>query len=83
MTVFYANAGGASVGYAILSGSAPAIHGGVVHVRQGTSYHLLSAGGAAEVAWLRQGHLCVVSGRGVSPSTLLALASWNEAGDRA
>jgi hypothetical protein len=28
------------------------------------------------VTWLRDGHLCVLSGRGVSGATLLRLASW-------
>jgi hypothetical protein len=32
------------------------------------------------VTWLRGGHLCVVSGRGVDRATLLHLASWTDHG---
>ena len=32
----------------------------------------------AVVTWLRDGHLCVVSGHGVSSATLLKLASWSD-----
>ena len=39
---------------------------------------LLTENGAAVVTWLRDGHLCVVSGRGVSSATLLRLASWSD-----
>jgi hypothetical protein len=41
-------------------------------------YRLLTVHGAAVVTWLRDGHLCVISGRGVSSATLLRLASWSE-----
>jgi hypothetical protein len=78
MTVFYEEARGRRVGYAIVAGSAPAIHGGTVSMRQGTPFRVISNAAATEVAWLRHGHLCIVSGRGVSPNTLLALASWKE-----
>jgi UDP-2,3-diacylglucosamine pyrophosphatase LpxH len=78
MTVFYEEARGRRVGYAIVAGSAPAIHGGTVSMRQGTPFRVISNAAATEVAWLRHGHLCIVSGRGVSPTTLLALASWKE-----
>ena len=46
--------------------------------RGGVSYRLLTENGAAVVTWLRDGHLCVVSGRGVSSATLLRLASWSD-----
>jgi hypothetical protein len=36
--------------------------------------------GATVVSWLRDGHLCVLAGRGVSGATLLAVASWQERG---
>ncbi len=45
--------------------------------RGGVSYRLLTENDAAVVTWLRAGHLCVVSGRGVSSATLLRLASWS------
>jgi hypothetical protein len=78
-TVFYANGRGKRVGYAIVAGSAPAqMSGGVVSRRDGTPYRLLTVKGVAVVTWLRNGRLCVVSGRGVSGATLLALASWDD-----
>jgi hypothetical protein len=78
-TVFYSNSSGRRIGYAILAGSpAPRIDGGVVLWRGGVSYRLLTVDGAAAVTWLRDGRLCVVSGRGVSSATLLRLASWSD-----
>jgi hypothetical protein len=78
-TVFYADSGGRRIGYAILAGTpAPRVGGGVVVWRGGVSYRLLTESGAAVVTWLRDGHLCVVSGRGVSSATLLRLASWSD-----
>ena len=75
-TVFYSNAEGQRIGYAIASGRAPAWHGGKVVRRWGVSYRVLGQEGATVVTWQRSGHLCVVSGRGVSARTLLSLASW-------
>jgi hypothetical protein len=78
-TVFYADSSGQRIGYAILAGTpAPRVGGGVVVWRGGMSYRLLTENGAAVVTWLRDGHLCVVSGRGVSSATLLRLASWSD-----
>jgi hypothetical protein len=76
-TVFYANAEGVRIGYAIASGTAPAVQGGSVVRRWGVPYRVLSHDGAVVVTWRRAGHLCVVSGRGVSAQTLLSLASWD------
>jgi hypothetical protein len=78
-TIFYGNRRGQRVGYAIVAGTSPAqTSGGVVSMRDGTPYRLLTVNGTAVVSWLRQGHLCVVSGRGVDGATLLRLASWDE-----
>jgi hypothetical protein len=78
-TVFYGDSSGRRIGYAILAGTpAPRIGGGVIVWRGGVTYRLLSQNGAAVVTWLREGHLCVVSGRGVSSATLLRLASWSD-----
>jgi hypothetical protein len=76
-TVFYSNAEGRRIGYAIASGEAPATRGGTVVRRWGVQYRVLSHDGATVVTWQRAGHLCVVGGRGVSASTLLGLASWD------
>lgn len=75
-TVFYSNAEGRRIGYAIASGRAPLTDGGTVIRRWGVPYRVLSQDGATVVTWQRGGHLCVVSGRGVSAHTLLGLASW-------
>jgi hypothetical protein len=78
-TVFYSSSAGRRVGYAIVAGSpAPGVGAGTVHYLDGTAYHLTSLDGAGVVSWIREGHLCVVSGRGVPAATLLALASWGE-----
>jgi hypothetical protein len=78
-TVFYAEAGGRRIGYAIVAGTpAPRSTGGAVAWREKTPYRLLSENGTPVVTWLRNGHLCVVSGRGVSSATLLQLASWGD-----
>jgi len=80
-TVFYANGRGQRIGYAIVAGTpAPRASSGVVVWRGGASYRLLLTGGARVVTWMRDGHLCVVAGRGVDGATLLALASWHERG---
>jgi len=76
-TVFYADAQGRRIGYAIVAGVQPRPpSGGVSSLREGTVYRLLTVNGATVVTWLRDGHLCVVSGRGVDSATLLRLASW-------
>ena len=54
----------------------PALSGGAVAWRKGVPYRLLTEHGAQVVTWLRDGRLCVVSGRGVDSATLLQLASW-------
>jgi anti-sigma factor RsiW len=78
-TVFYENAHGQRVGYAIVAGSKPPqVTGGVVSRRDGTPYRLLTVNGVAVVAWTREGHLCVISGRHVEGATLLRLASWDD-----
>ncbi len=77
-TVFYTDRHAQQVGYAIVAGSSPTLSGGSVHWRRGTPYRLLREGGSHVVAWLRDGHLCVVGGRGVSDATLLRLASWDD-----
>jgi hypothetical protein len=77
-TVFYANSGGQRVGYAIFAGAPTTRTGGVVTWRGGVSYRSFDEHGVAVITWLRDGHLCVVAGRGVSSATLLRLASWSE-----
>ncbi len=75
-TVFYVNGDGRRIGYAIASGAAPRTEGGTVVHRWGVSYRVLQQGDATIVTWQRNGHLCVMAGRGVSARTLVNLASW-------
>lgn len=78
-TVFYADAAGRRIGYAIVGGTPPLSTGsGKVHWRDGHPYRVLDINDAPAVVWLRSGRLCVVSGRGVSSATLLTLASWHD-----
>jgi hypothetical protein len=78
-TVFYLDAQGRRIGYSIVSGTPPpSASGGKVYKSDGTSYRLVTLNGAKAVVWLRDGRLCVVSGRGVPGATLLRLASWGE-----
>jgi hypothetical protein len=75
-TVFYANTSGQRIGYSILSGTpAPSASGGAIDWNGPVPYRVLTENGASTVTWLRDGHLCVISGHGVSSKTLLGLAS--------
>jgi hypothetical protein len=77
-TVFYGDGLGRRIGYAILAGASPAVGGGTVVWRGHTPYRLSVIHGVPVVTWLRAGHLCVLSGRGVDGATLLRLAGWGE-----
>lgn len=78
-TVFYTDNRGQRIGYAIVSRRpAPRLDGGAVRWLRGTPYRLLVESGGRVVAWLRDGHLCVVGGRGIGEADLLRLASWEE-----
>jgi hypothetical protein len=78
-TIFYENGRGQRIGYAIVAGPTPKRpSSGVVSRRDGTPYWTLTVRGTPVVTWLRDGHLCVVSGHGVSGATLLRLASWDD-----
>ena len=80
-TVIYEDAHGRRIGYAIVADTpAPALSGGRVATRGTVPYRMFSEDGAQSISWLRDGHLCVVSGRGVSTATLLKLASWSDHG---
>ncbi len=79
-TVFYEN-GGRRLGYAIVAGTpAPRLSGGSLAWRAGVPYRLITNGETHMITWLRNGHLCVVSARGVDSATLLRLASWADSG---
>jgi hypothetical protein len=80
-TVIYEDAHGRRIGYAIVADTpAPALSGGGVAKHGTVPYRTFNEDGAQSISWLRDGHLCVVSGRGVSSATLLKLASWSDDG---
>jgi hypothetical protein len=79
-TVFYSNPRGARIGYAIFAGSAPTLSGGAVRLHRGVPFRLLNHDGVAVVSWKRSGHLCVMSGTGVSASALMRLATMGDRG---
>ena len=77
-TVFYRGAG-RSVAYTIVSGrSLPSAAGARTLVRSGTTLVVYPKTGV--VTWLRRGHTCVLSGRGVPIQALLKLAVWRGSG---
>ncbi len=78
-TVFYSDAHGQRIGYAIASGRGPTSLVGSAITRWGVTYRLSRQDGANVIAWRRDGHLCVIAGRGVGTSTLVHLASWGQA----
>lgn len=67
-TVFYRR-GAQTIAYTIVSGKSLT---GATVTRVGT----LSTGGRHVVTWLRRGHTCVLSGRGVPFAALITLADW-------
>jgi hypothetical protein len=76
-TVTYRGPRGA-VGYTIVDGAALPEPGGARHVTaNGTRFAVLRKGGATIVTWRRDGHTCVLAGRGAGVERqLLAFASW-------
>jgi len=79
-TVFYEDRQGHRVGYSIVAGTpAPKLPADQVRWLNGTAYSIHTVSGAQVVTWERNGHLCIVAGRGVSPEKLVTLASWDDA----
>jgi hypothetical protein len=77
-TVFYRRAG-QSLAYTIVSGkSLPSAAGARTLVRSGTTLVVYPNTGV--VTWLRRGHTCVLSGRGVPLQALVKLAVWRGQG---
>ncbi len=77
-TVFYTGRHGMRIGYAITSGAPLAGAHGVSVTRYGVRFTLQASGHARLITWVRSGHTCVIAGRSVSYSTLLALATADE-----
>jgi hypothetical protein len=74
-TVFYADAAGRRVGYAIADAQLP-VSGGQVVTRRGAQLRVLDRGATAIVTWRRDGRTCILAGRGVPVGRLLTLASY-------
>jgi hypothetical protein len=76
VTVFYRDMDGARrVGYTIVTGPPVDVNGGVRVISHGIPYTLKRAGETRLITWLRNGHTCVIAGRGVTYATLLKLAT--------
>jgi len=74
-TVFYADAAGRRIGYAIADAQLPVGGGEAVTVR-GARLVVLDRGATSIVTWRRAGRTCVLAGRGVPVGRLLTLASY-------
>jgi anti-sigma factor RsiW len=79
-TVYYAK-DGRRIAYTIVSGDALDPPGDARTVtRDGVDYRIFRHGGRAAVTWEREGRTCVLSGTGVRPAELVALADWRGKG---
>jgi hypothetical protein len=74
-TVFYADAAGQRIGYAIADASLP-VAGGEHVTRRGVQLRVLARGSTSVVTWRRAGRTCILAGRGVPVERLLTLASY-------
>ncbi len=74
-TVFYADAAGRRIGYAIADAQLP-VAGGQLVVLRGARLRVLDRGATSVVTWRRDGRTCVLAGRGVPVGRLLTLASY-------
>lgn len=74
-TVFYADAAGRRVGYAIADGVLP-VSGGQLVTPGGAQLRVLARGATAVVTWRRDGRTCVLAARGVPAERLLRLARY-------
>ncbi len=74
-TVFYADAAGRRIGYAIADAQLP-VAGGQLVARNGAQLRVLERGATSVVTWRRDGRTCVLAGRGVPVGQLLTLAGY-------
>jgi hypothetical protein len=74
-TVFYANAAGRRIGYAIADTRLP-VAGGQLVTRRGAHLRVLERGSTAIVTWRRDGRTCILAGRDVPVERLLTLAGY-------
>jgi hypothetical protein len=77
ITVDYAGANGARVGYTILAAPTLSVPGSARQVaRDETRFAIWHRDGANVVTWRRAGHTCVLASRTMPASRLLDLAAW-------
>jgi hypothetical protein len=74
-TVFYVDAAGRRIGYAIADAQLP-VAGGQLVTRRGEALRVLARGATSIVTWRRDGRTCILAGRGVPVERLLTLASY-------
>jgi hypothetical protein len=74
-TVFYADAAGRRIGYAIADAQLP-VAGGQLVTRRGVLLRVLARDATSIVTWRRDGRTCILAGRGVPVERLLTLASY-------
>jgi hypothetical protein len=74
-TVFYVDAAGRRIGYAIADARLPVVGGELVR-RRGAQVRVLARGDTAIVTWRRAGRTCILAGRGVPVGRLVTLASY-------
>jgi hypothetical protein len=83
-TEFYRSYEAGTLGYAIVSG-APVRWGagGRTVTLRGAEYRVMNAGGAQIVAWVQDGHTCVLASRTATDAALVALAVAQDRGSPA
>ncbi len=72
VTVYYRAPDGTRVGYSIVPGHTLTVPGGATIVRHGIRYTYGRVGSGRYITWARDGHTCVIAGKGVSHRTLLS-----------
>jgi hypothetical protein len=76
-TTVYYEKGDRTLAYTIVAGAAlDGPEGGRTLIANGTSVRLFDAGGGRAATWQRDGHTCVLTGRGVPDAKLAELAGW-------
>lgn len=68
-------AGSQRIGYAIVSGPALSAPGGEPLAWRGVHFDALELDGSPVLTWRREGHTCVLAGRGVTVTTLMHMAA--------
>jgi anti-sigma factor RsiW len=80
-TTVYYRKGSNSIAYTIVSGKALHDPGNFAQVTlNGVGLKTFSTGNPKDVTWLRDGHSCVMTGKGVTTAKMLELASWKGQG---